>query len=298
MNFSYNIMMSNLISLKKIYPFLKIGYIGESVLKRPIPYVKIGIGKKQILYNSAIHANEWITALLTMKFIEKFSKSYVINGKILEYRARDLFEECSLYIIPMMNPDGVDLVTGYFKKNNDVYNQANNISINYKKIPFPSGWKANINGVDLNLQFPANWEKARDIKYKEGFTIPSPRDYVGEAPLTQPEAIALYNFTKKNSFKLTISFHSQGKVIYWRYLDYLQENSYKIAQKFSKVSGYELDDTPLRSSFAGYRDWFIQNFNKPGFTIEVGEGENPLSILQFDEIYSDIEGIFVLGMVV
>ena len=149
MNFSYNIMMSNLISLKKIYPFLKIGYIGESVLKRPIPYVKIGIGKKQILYNSAIHANEWITALLTMKFIEKFSKSYVINGKILEYRARDLFEECSLYIIPMMNPDGVDLVTGYFKKNNDVYNQANNISINYKKIPFPSGWKANINGVDL-----------------------------------------------------------------------------------------------------------------------------------------------------
>lgn len=298
MNFSYNIMISKIYSLKRIYPFLKIGYIGKSVLKRSIPYIKIGTGKKQVLYNSAIHANEWITALLSIKFIEKFSKNYVVDGKILGYKARELFEQCSLYVIPMMNPDGIDLVTGFFEKNNEIYNQANNISKSYKKIPFTRGWKANINGIDLNLQFPANWEKARNIKYKEGFTMPAPRDYVGEAPVSQPESVALYNFTNNNNFRLTISFHSQGKVIYWKYLDYLPENSLEIAQKFSKVSGYKLDNTPLRSSFAGYRDWFIQNFNRPGFTIEVGEGENPLSILQLNEIYSDIEGIFVLGMVV
>lgn len=297
-SYTYNFMQSNLASLKTIYPFLQIGTIGRSVLNRPIPYVKIGIGKKQVLYNSSIHANEWITASLTMKFIENFSKRYVIDGNIFGYRARDLFEQCSLYIIPMMNPDGVDLVTGYFKKNDEAYNQAKNISQNYEEIPFPSGWKANIKGVDLNLQFPANWEEARNIKYEEGFTTPAPRDYVGLAPILQPESMALYNFTNKNNFRLTISFHSQGKVIYWRYLDYLPERSFEIAREFSRVSGYELDDTPLRSSFAGYRDWFIQNFNKPGFTIEVGEGENPLPISQFNEIYSNIEGIFVLGMVV
>ena len=296
-SYTYNFMKSNLESLKIIYPFLQIGIIGRSVLNRPIPYVKIGRGKKQILYNSSIHANEWITASLTMKFIENFSKRYVKDEKIFGYKARSLFEQCSLYIIPMMNPDGVDLVTGYFKENDEVYNQAKKISQNYEEIPFPSGWKANIKGVDLNLQFPANWEEARNIKYEEGFSTPAPRDYVGIAPISQPEAVALYNFTTNNKFNLTISFHSQGKVIYWRYLDYMPEGSFEIAREFSEVSGYELDETPLSSSFAGYRDWFIQDFNKPGFTIEVGEGENPLPISQFNEIYSDIEGIFVLGMV-
>lgn len=151
--------------------------------------------------------------------------------------------------------------------------------------------------MDLNLQFPANWEEAREIKYAEGFKTPAPRDYVGVEPISQPESIALYNFTNNNNFRLTISFHSQGEVIYWRYLNYMPEGAYEIAREFSRVSGYELDETPLRSSFAGYRDWFIQDFNRAGFTIEVGKGENPLPISQFDEIYSDIEGILVLGMI-
>ena len=161
-----------------------------------------------------------------------------------------------------------------------------------------NGWKfLKLTGVDLNLQFPANWEKARKIKYGEGFKSPAPRDYVGISPISQPEAGSLYKFTKNNDFRLTISFHSQGEVIYWKYLDFMPERSLEIAKQFSRISGYELDETPLRSSFAGYRDWFIQDFNRPGFTVEVGEGENPLPISQFDEIYSDIEGIFVLGMV-
>lgn len=151
--------------------------------------------------------------------------------------------------------------------------------------------------MDLNLQFPANWEEARQIKYNLGFRTPAPRDYVGVSPLSQPESRALYDFTIKNNFRLTISYHTQGRVIYWRYLDYLPENSFEIAKEFSRVSGYELDDTPYRSSFAGYRDWFIQNFNRPGYTVEAGEGVNPLPISQFNQIYSDNEGILVLGMV-
>ena len=295
--YNYNLMISNINSLKKKYPFLKVGEIGKSVLNRPIPYIKIGIGKKQVLYQSSIHANEWITALLSMKFIENFSKAYSEDKNILGYRARNLFNDCSLYIIPMMNPDGVDLVTGRFRKYEKEYRKTKMISKNYSNISFTSGWKANINGVDLNLQFPAGWEKAKEIKFSQGFTSPAPRDYVGKEPLLEPESIALYNFTNKNYFRLTISFHSQGKVIYWRYLDYLPEKSLEIAKQFSKISGYELDETPFISSFAGYRDWFIKKYNRPAFTVEVGVGENPLPILQFNDIYIDIEGIFVLGMI-
>lgn len=296
-SYTYKLLEMNVLALSTIYPFLEFGNIGESVLGKSIKYVRIGRGKKQVLYNASIHANEWITSVLLMKFVENFSKAYVMDRCVFGYRARELFEECSLYIVPMMNPDGVDIVTGYIGPDDEIYEDAKRIANRYPSIPFPSGWKANIKGIDLNLQFPARWEEARKIKYSEGFTMPSPRDYVGLAPLTQPESVALYNFTNTNNFKLTISYHTQGEEIYWRFLDYLPENSLKIAKEFSKVSDYILSDTPYRSSFAGYRDWFIQNFNRPGYTVEAGKGVSPLPISQFDTIYADNEGIFVLGMV-
>ena len=152
-------------------------------------------------------------------------------------------------------------------------------------------------GVDLNLQFPAGWEQARQIKYSQGFTSPAPRDFVGYGPLTEPEALAIYNFTLEHNFRLVITFHTQGEVIFWQFQDYTPPESLFIGQQFSNVSGYALEETPFNSSFAGYKDWFIQDFRKPGYTIEAGFGENPLPISQFDEIYNDNIGIMVLGAI-
>ena len=152
-------------------------------------------------------------------------------------------------------------------------------------------------GVDLNLQFPAGWEQAKEIKYSQGFNKPAPRDFVGYGPLTEPESLAIYNFTLRHDFRLILAYHSQGKVIYWQFQDYNPPMSLEIGEQLSASSGYSLEETPFNSSFAGYKDWFIQNYNKPGYTIEVGIGENPLPISQFDEIYNDNLGILVLGAV-
>ena len=147
------------------------------------------------------------------------------------------------------------------------------------------------------MQFPANWEEAKRIKYEQGFTKPAPRDFVGYNPLTEPEALALYYFTINHNFRLILSYHTQGEVIYWKYLDFNPKNSLMIGQEFSRVSGYALETTPYSSSFAGYKDWFIQNYNRPGYTIEAGIGENPLPLSQFDEIYNDNIGILILSAV-
>ena len=152
-------------------------------------------------------------------------------------------------------------------------------------------------GIDLNLQFPAGWDQAREIKYAQGFNKPAPRDFVGYGPLTAPEAVALYTFTLRHNFTLMITYHTQGRVIYYQYQNQTPPGSQEIAKRFAELSGYSLEQTPENSSFAGYKDWFILNYNRPVITIEVGLGTNPIPMSQFAGIYRENLGILVTGMI-
>lgn len=277
------------------FKFLERAYIGTSVLEKNIPVIKIGNGNKNILYVGATHANEWITTPLLLKFIEDYALSYTRGENIYNINSRELFNRVTIHIVPLHNPDGIDLVNEALDTKSNEYLNAIQISNNYPAYPFPDGWKANIEGIDLNLQFPAEWPMAKEIKFSQGFISPAPRDYVGEFPLQAPEAISLYDYTISNDFLLMITFHTQGQVIFWKFLDYNPPNAEKIGNELSNASGYPLLDTPYSSSFAGFKDWFIQNYNRPGYTIEAGIGQNPLPIAQFNQIYEDVLGIMVLG---
>ncbi|MDD2627731.1 MAG: M14 family zinc carboxypeptidase [Clostridia bacterium] len=293
--YSYDIMMFNIDNLKLNYPFLKFGKIGTSVMGKEIPYIQIGFGDTKILYVASTHANEWITSLLLMKFINEFSHAYLHNQKIFNQNADDIFKKSSIYIVPMHNPDGVDLVVNDIDVSSQYYNNAVKISKDYPTIPFPDGWKANINGIDLNLQFPALWENAKEIKEKQGYVSPAPRDFTGNSPLEAPEALLLYDFTIFLEASLMISYHTQGEVIFWKFMDFTPPRAKEIGDTFSSISGYKLSDTPYASSFAGFKDWFIQKFNKPGYTIEAGFGINPLPLEQFGKIYEDNLGILTMA---
>ena len=273
--------------LVEAYPFLRTELIASTAFQRPIRSIVIGTGKRKVLYSAAHHANEWITALVLLKFAEDYAEAIKNNGQIAGVDAADLAAGVTIYLVPLVNPDGVDLVTGAIDPESVQYELAKGLSENYPQIPFPDGWKANLLGTDLNLNYPAGWLQAREIKFSQGFVSPGPRDYVGRFPLDQQETRALLGYTEHVDPALVLAYHSQGKEIYWQFRDIFVPGAEALGQELARVSGYTLADTPYESSFAGYKDWFIQRFRRPGYTVEVGQGENPLPISQFDEIYRD-----------
>ena len=281
------------LALADRYPAIQTRVLTETDFGRPVDLMTMGTGERKIIFSAAHHANEWITTPILLKFAEELAQALEDGGRIFGVPAQTLVNASTIYIIPMVDPDGVDLVTGAIRPGSEQYQRAAMMAQRYPAIPFPSGWKANLNGVDLNLQYPAGWLQAREIKFGQGFTRPGPRDYVGRAPLTQREARALAALTEEVDPDMVVAFHAQGREIYWQFQDIEVPQARRYGEEFARLSGYALADTPYNSSFAGYKDWFILRFRKPGYTIEVGEGENPLPLTQFDQIYRDTLGILV-----
>lgn len=280
-------------ALTERYPLLTSKTLTTTAFGRPVPTLTAGEGSRKVLYTAAHHANEWITTPVLLKFMEELAQAAQDGGRLYGVEARNILKAATIYTVPMVDPDGVDLVTGAIETGTLEYEAARRLGDNYPDIPFPDGWKANLLGVDLNLQYPAGWLRAREIKFSQGYTKPGPRDYVGRSPLSQRESIALADLTQALDPDLVLAYHTQGKVIYWQFQDYQVPGARALGEEFARLSSYTLADTPYESGFAGYKDWFIQTFRRPGYTIEAGEGENPLPIEQFASIYRDNLGILV-----
>ena len=211
--------------------------IGRSTENRPIYCFKVQKSvQPKVIVQYAIHAREYITTYLALKQIEEF----MLNGRV----------GC-VFFIPAMNPDGIV------------------ISQNYKSL-----YKANANGVDLNVNFDARWGQG-----EKNVKIPGDENYIGEHPFSEPETRALRDFTLLVKPKATISYHSKGEEIYYSGKDYA------LALKLAKTTGYTLKQTPY--SAGGYKDWCVEKLNICAFTIEVGKDSlsHPIGREHLKEIY-------------
>lgn len=285
-NYTYDILARNIQGLKARFPFLETGSIGNSVLGRSLFYLRLGTGTNQVFYNGAHHALEWITSPLLMKFAEDFLNAYTL-GKPMPGGAdpRQIWEKSSIYIVPMVNPDGVDLVLNGLQPSNPYYEDL--IRWNKGSTDFSSDWEANNRGVDLNHNYNAAWDLSKQAEAEYGVTGPGPTRYSGPYPESEPETQSVVGFTRNHNFRLVMAYHSQGQVIYWNFMELAPPEGRTIGEELARLSGYRLDQTTGIASYAGYKDWFIQDYRRPGYTVEVGLGKNPLPISQFDEIYAD-----------
>lgn len=296
-SYTYDVLERDIEGLKLRYPFLEVGTIGKSVLGRDLYYLRLGEGDNKVFYNAAHHALEWVTSPVLMKFTENFLDAYVNNKSIRGYDINEIWKNSSIYLVPMVNPDGIDLVLNGLSKDNPYYDEL--IKWNGGSKDFSTSWQSNNKGIDLNHNYPAKWQESKDEEEALGISCPGPTRCSGPNALSEPESKAIVDFVKQHDFRLVLAYHSQGQVIYWTFDDLQPMPESKIiGEKFSDASGYELGEIYGIGSYAGMKDWFIQDYLRPGYTIEVGRGKNPLPIEQFPMIYNNNEELLLLASII
>lgn len=294
--YTYDVLARNIQGLKARYPFLRVGTIGASVLGRTLYTLRMGNGERQVFYNAAHHALEWITSPVLMKFAEEYLKAYALRRQLAGYDVRALWDECTIWLAPMVNPDGIDLVINGLSPRNPYHDRL--IRWNGGSSDFSTDWEANVRGVDLNHNYNAAWRESKQAEAELGITGPGPTRYSGPYPASEPETRAVVSFTRNHDLRLVMAYHAQGRVIYWNFQNLAPAEAKTIGQSLSRISGYMLDQASGVASYAGYKDWFIQDFRRPGYTIEVGEGKNPLPISQFPQIYGENQGMLLYAATV
>ncbi|CEG33662.1 M14 family metallopeptidase [Peribacillus simplex] len=285
--YEYQSLLDDLDVLSCHYPFIKVESVGKSVLGKELLEVRIGQGEKIIHYNGSFHANEWITTAVLMKWLNDFLLAVTNDRTLCGMDCMPYYRDMSISMVPMVNPDGVDLV---LKGEEAAEGKVDVLKINNGNPAFYA-WKANIRGVDLNNQYPANWEVEKRRKIPKA---PAPRDFPGETALSEPEALAMKELAIRRNFERVLALHTQGKEFYWGYEGHEPEHAANVAREFEERSGYRA--VKYVDSHAGYKDWFIQEFKRSGFTIELGKGINPLPLSHLPGIYEDSVKILMAGL--
>lgn len=275
-NFDYEKLIDVMSNLDSRYA--RVFSFGSSVQGRNLLCAALGNGEKKIFLNGAHHSLEWITASLLANWCVDYVDAVKNGTQIGSANAQELFEKATYYIAPMINPDGVNLVINGLTPDNPNYVSVLEMLDGQDVSEI---WQANINGVDLNHNYDALFYEYVEIARNAGYDKPGPRRYPGEAPFDQPETQAVRNLVLSEEFPFTIAFHSQGEVIYWSFngKGFLED-----ANALAEASGYAIDSATGISSYSGYKDWYLDKFNLPAFTVEVGIGQNPLPFDQFEEI--------------
>ncbi|WP_223700896.1 M14 family zinc carboxypeptidase [Sutcliffiella deserti] len=289
--YTYERMEEDLRGLKRIYrQDMKIVSIGKTEWGKNIWAVKLGKGESSIIILGGHHGREWLTSSLVMSKLEHYLDAYSNHENLFGYNT-SILNEVSIWFIPMVNPDGIriqqegiDFLPEHKQKELLLMNENNN---DFDR------WKANGKGVDLNRQYPAGWAAIRKRQ------SPSYQFYKGEFPLEARETRAIVSFTRKQAPLMAVTYHSSGRVLYWKFNKNKTalERDLAIAKKLSDITGYKLDYPQEHAVGGGFSDWFATEFDKPSFTPEISypvEDTNPpLSVFREEWERNKKVGLFL-----
>jgi g-D-glutamyl-meso-diaminopimelate peptidase len=185
----------------------------------------------------------------------------------------------------MLNPDGVEYSLHGVESENVLHSRL--IKMNGGSLDF-SHWQANARGVDLNHNYNAGFEEYKIIERTNGISY-GPTKFSGEYSESEPETRALCSFIRFLRPELALTLHTQGEEIYYTSGERSCALSLPIVKTLSRLTGYRIAFPSGTAKYGGFTDWFIDEFDKPSFTIECGLGKNPLPFSDMGRIYQRIK---------
>lgn len=277
--YTYMEMECDLVQLKEQYKDkMACIPIGASLDSRTVWEVVIGNPQapKAIFIEAAVHGREWMNSWMLMKQIEELMKNWetpIVEGVELG----DIFEQCAVYIVPMVNPDGVTISQCGIDAIQNELLRAN--LYHMKGASKPARWKANAAGVDINRNFMTGWGNKRCVK------APASEFYEGIFSFSEPETMAIANAFAQRKFDIAISYHSMEGAIYWNIgqSGELLDKTAALAVEVKQVTGYSYgEQSPLNG--LDY-NWMMIGQNTPTVLIETGTVACPLPYSQWQEIW-------------
>jgi predicted deacylase len=185
--------------------------IGYSVERRPLEVYTFGNGEHERMIVAGIHGgDEWNTVTLANQLI-----------KYLDQNPDEVPSNVALYILPNLNPDGE-------ARAHNKYGHLNS------------------NGVDLNRNFPVNWQKDWDRGGCWNY-LPSTG---GTGPGSEIETQALLNFIEDHKIEAMISYHSAALGIFPGGLPW-DENATRLAQSIAEVTSYRFPPIDTGCAYSG-----------------------------------------------
>lgn len=275
------------------YPFLKVFSAGKSVLGRKLYVLGMGKIRSANLMTGAFHGQEWLTASLLLCFAEDLCRRVAAGETFCGNSLRERFAEQGILILPMVNPDGCEIALCGPESARQY-----RAKVEQMMAKDPRSWQANVRGVDLNHNFDAGFLRCKEAEEAQGILFPCASQYGGRTPHSEPETRALVNLCCGFDIRCAFAFHAQGEEIYYEYGPHTPLVSRCLASLLAESSGYRLAAPGGLASHGGFKDWFIEKRHRPGFTIEIGKGENPLPITELESIYRKLqEAMYIMATV-
>ena len=282
----YGVVRGLCTALQSRYDDLSSAVVGRSVLGREIPALVLSRGpvRQRVLMAAAFHGQEWLTSLCALRLCEELCLTLQADLPLCDIPVCRAMWGRQIWFVPLVNPDGVEIAR-YGSSAAGAYAAA----AARLGADVPGAWRGNARGVDINSNFNAGWEEMQALAQKSGKNC-------GKQPESEPETRALADLCRRVPFRHVVALHTQGEEIYWRYGPHTPPQSRMMAQVLSAVSGYAMADPAEGSSHGGFKDWFIDCFARPAFTLELGVGKNPLPLREFEAIYEKAREMLLLSV--
>lgn len=286
---TYENMMYCINLLSEQFPFLAVSYLGKSILGKEIPVLSVGEGEKGLLYVGTHHGMEWITSTVLLRFVYDFCRCAQERGCMYRYSLPYLLATRCLYIVPMLNPDGVSYQIQGPNKDHPLYDRL--LKMNGGSDNF-SGWQANARGVDLNHNYNSGFSEYKILEEQMGIGDGAPTRYSGTMPESEPEVGCLCNFIRfHEEIGMALTLHTQGEEIYFSSGGKTHPKASTIVKSFERMSGYMARVPEGMSAYGGMTDWMVGELGRLCFTFECGKGSNPLPVEDAIDIYGKLREV-------